>query len=410
MVLKRPIMMCKESQTNNFRRVVLASTMAAAVVLLTSQFLAVPLFSSFAQSSSSISTSTIASARTLTSPTPRADAEFGFSVSINGGIAAVSSHGEVYTFYASTGKVIATLNAPPSAGDFGASVSISGDFVVVGAPAYSSLANGGHAYIFNAISGKLIKTLSSPNSQRGGEFGFSVGISGNVVIVGAPSEYPSHAYIFYGLQAIKLVRTLSSPNPQESEGGEFGASVAINGDNVVVSSPNSQSSGAAYVFNVVTGKLVRALIEPYRGGAVGGPVAISGNIVVIGADSDFVGGYAQAGQVYVYEISTGALTKTLTSPNVQAHSFFGVSVALSGNTIVVGAYRESAKSYEDAGRVYAFSATTGNLIATFTSLNPQYLGQLGYSVAVSGNIVVAGAVGETASGLYFAGHAYLFSV
>jgi outer membrane protein assembly factor BamB len=84
---------------------------------------------------------------------------------------------------------------------------------------------------------------------------------------------------------------------------------------------------------------------------------------------------------------------TLTSPNAQPVGEFGWSVAASGNIVVVGAPFETAH----IGHAYTFNAKTGALISTLTS--PQSGGLFGISVAASGHIVV---VGE-------AGHAYTFN-
>ncbi|MGC2289579.1 MAG: hypothetical protein WA688_06955 [Thermoplasmata archaeon] len=99
---------------------------------------------------------------------------------------------------------------------------------------------------------------------------------------------------------------------------------------------------------------------------------------------------------------------TLTSPNAQTDGYFGVSVAISGKTVVVGAPVETVSGNMYAGHAYTFKGKTGALISTLTSPNAQTDGSFGWSVAVSGTTVVVGAIGETASGYDSAGHSYVF--
>jgi hypothetical protein len=141
-------------------------------------------------------------------------------------------------------------------------------------------------------------------------------------------------------------------------------------------------------------------------------VAISGTTVVVGAYSENASGYVSAGHAYVYKgtAPTGTLIATLTSPNAQPGGDFGYSVAISGTTVVVGAMFESASGYVGAGHAYAFkdAAPAGTLIATLTSPNSQTDGRFGSSVAVSGTTVVVGAYSESASGYVSAGHGYVY--
>jgi len=98
---------------------------------------------------------------------------------------------------------------------------------------------------------------------------------------------------------------------------------------------------------------------------------------------------------------------TLTSPNPQNPGGLGCSVSISDGKVVVGAVEESSGGYDGAGNVYVFT-TSGKLISTLTSPNPQYLGYFGNSVSISGCYVVVGAPYESSGGYSFAGNAYVF--
>ncbi|HXY47123.1 MAG TPA: hypothetical protein VEK13_04420 [Thermoplasmata archaeon] len=276
----------------------------------------------------------------------------------------------------------------------------------------------GHAYIFNAKTGTLISTLTSSNPQPSGAFGSSVSISGTTVVVGAPEEtasgvgYAGHAYVFKATTGA-LIRTLTSSNPQPS--GAFGSSVSISGTTVVVGAPSENASGYsdaghAYDFKATTGALISTLTSPNAqlGGSFGHSVAIGGTTVVVGAPYETALGYSEAGHAYVSNATTGALIRTLTSPKARFDGFFGYSVAIRGTIVVVGAVGETASGHGKAGRAYVFSATTGALIRTLTSPNAQASGAFGSLASISGTTVVVGAPYEKASGYRQGGHAYVF--
>jgi len=310
-------------------------------------------------------------------------------------------------------------------GLFGFSVASSGGLVVVGAPHenVSGQKDAGHAYVLSAKTGAMISTLTSPNPQTYGFFGYSVAISGTTVVVGAFGENVSiwfstfvsagHAYTF-NAKTGALISTLTSPHVQS--GGKFGLSVAIGGKTVVVGAWGENVSGhggagRAYTFNATTGALILTLKSPHAQtyGSFGLSVAIAGKTVAVGAWGETASGLSGAGRAYTFNATTGARILTLKSPNAQTGGNFGVRVAISGTTVVVGAMGETGSGQLQAGHAYTFSATTGKRIATLTSPSGQMAGFFGGSVAISGSIVVVGAQGETASGLLGAGHAYTFN-
>ncbi len=269
-------------------------------------------------------------------------------------------------------------------------------------------------------------TLSSSNSQAGGNFGASVAISGNTIVVGAPTETVSgqvltgRVYTF-DANAGSLNTVLTNPDSQSQIGGFFGASVAISGNTIVVGAPGEtigidSQAGRVYIFDANTGSLRFALSSPsqeagFAGGFFGNSVAVSGSTVVVGAPQETVSGQAQAGHADLFDANTGSLIGILTSPNSQFEGNFGFSVAImgtiSGNTVVVGAPREA-----PGGHAYIFDANTGSLISILTSPNSQAGGLFGESVdvsgTISGNTIVVGAPGETVNGQDAAGRAYTF--
>jgi hypothetical protein len=329
--------------------------------------------------------------------------------------------GAAYLFDGTTGSLLRTfLNPTPSQSDwFGNSVAISGNNVLVGAfMDHTGGINPGAAYLFDGTTGSLLRTFLNPTPAIGDYFGNSVAISGNNVLVGAPNDdtgatNTGAAYLLNGTTG-SLLRTFLNPTP--APGDQFGSSVAISGNNVLVGTPlddtGATDAGAAYLFDGTTGSLLRTFLNPTpAGGDAFGSVAISGNNVLVGAPNDDTGA-TDAGAAYLFDGTTGSLLQTFLNPTPANVDQFGSSVAISGNNVLVGAPKDDTGA-ADAGAAYLFDGTTGSLLQTFlnpTPANAQLNGdQFGQSVAISGDNVLVGALHDD-TGVFDAGAAYLFQL
>ncbi len=334
----------------------------------------------------------------------------------NGG---ADNAGAAYVFNTTSGTLINNLTSPNAQfeGAFGCSVSISGDLAVVGARSESAGKHSvsGHAYIFDAATGSLVWTLSSPNTQDGGFFGAAVEMSGNLVIVGAYGEtvngnnYAGHAYVFNATSGV-LIQTLTSPNSQMDS--RFGESVGISGNLVIVGAygetvNGNNYAGHAYVFNATSGVLIQTLTSPNEQyyGFFGFSVALSGKFAIIGAEGETVHGDAYAGRAYSFNVLNGALIHTFASRHVQVNGFFSGDVAINGKLTIIGADYETVGGKPQAGRAYVFNAISGALIITLTSPHSQ-AGYFGFSVALRNKLAIVGAPDEHSN----SGRAFLFKV
>ncbi len=363
--------------------------------------------------------------RTLNNPTPAVSDYFGYSVAVSGSTIVVGAYqddagatdaGAAYVFDAATGNLLRTLNNPtPAASDiFGYSVAVSGSTVGVGARQDDTGAtDAGAAYIFDVATGNLLRTLNNPTPAAADQFGVSVAVSGNTVVVGAPNDDTGAtdagaAYVFNAATG-SLLRILNNPTPAATD--KFGSCVAVSGSTVVVGAPNDDTgatdAGTAYVFDAATGNLLSIMTNPTPAAAdkFGSSVAVSGSTVLVTAPFEDTS-VANAGAAYVFNAATGNLLTVLNNPTPAAYDNFGYSVAVSGRTIVVGAYRDDTGAY-DAGAAYVFDAATGNLLHTLNNPTPAAYDNFGYSVAVSGSIVVVGAL-EDDTGASNTGAAYIF--
>jgi hypothetical protein len=312
-------------------------------------------------------------------------------------------------------QLIYTFQSPEieTEGNFGTSVAIDGDIIVIGEikgdP--NGTTNAGKAYIFNT-SGHLIANLTAPEPQLSANFGFSVAVSGDKVVVGEPyaevngEPYAGQVHIFSATGA--HLKTLTAPSP--IEGVEFGASVAIDGDIIIIgtyvrvgggfdgqdlhSSPLGTKS-FVYIFDT-EGNLQNTLESPgsTEPSAFGVSSAIDEDIIVIGEDHATVSGVADAGRAYIFS-TNGTPLATLESSKPTKWGVFGVTVAVHGDIVVVS----EPGSYPGTMNIYD---TAGNKIKT---LSDNY----GPGIAVGNKIIVAG-VEDTVDGNFNAGRAYVFDL
>ena len=262
------------------------------------------------------------------------------------------------------------LNPSPDNFDlFGTSVAVSGNNLLIGAPSWS---NDGAAFLFDPATGNLLQTLLNPSPDEDGtdRFGDSVAVSGNKLLVGGGGA----AYLFDAATG-DLLQTLLNPSSNSYAG--FGSSVAVSGDYLLVGAPRDFGDiGVAYLFDVATGDLRQTLLHPFPNveNTFGYSVAALGNNLLVGSD----------GAAFLFDADTGDLRQTFNNPSSDDFSYydlFGLAVAISGDNVLVGA------PYK--GAAYLFDAATGDLLETL--LNPLPVNRFGESVAISGNNLLVGA-------------------
>lgn len=257
---------------------------------------------------------------------------------------------------------------------FGSSVAVSPTTVVVGAPCDDTGAqDAGSAHVFDAATGNLLRTLNNPTPALDDEFGSAVAVSATTIVVGAPwddtgAREAGSAYI-YDAATGNLLRTLNNPTPAEPDG--FGYSVGVSGSTLVVGalydSTGARGAGSAYIFDAATGSLLRTFNNPTPAlyDNFGSSVAVSGSTVVVGAPGDDTGA-TDSGAAYIHDAGTGNLLWSLNHPTPAASDGFGSSVAVSGSMVLVGAPGDDTGA-TDAGSVYIFDAVTGNLLRTLNN-------------------------------------------
>ena len=158
-------------------------------------------------------------------------------------------------------------------------------------------------------------------------------------------------------------------------GDQFGVSVSVSGDTAIVAARFEDAlgvnAGAAYVYRRDQGgatnwgevkKLTAS--DAQAGDFFGSGVAVSGDVAVVGAFREDAGG-ADAGAAYVFQRDQGGASNwgevaKLTASDAQAGDFFGIRVAISGVTAIVGAYFEDTGG-NNAGAAYVFESEAGSV-------------------------------------------------
>ena len=192
----------------------------------------------------------------------------------------------------------------------------------------------------------------------------------------------------------------------------FGFSLAIDGDTVVIGAYGA-GPGVAYILRASDGVQLAKLMaaDAASGDEFGWSVAINGDTVVVGARQDDDGG-SNSGSVYVFRTSDGGATygqvAKLTAADAAANDWFGYSVAIDSDTVVVAAVRKDGNT----GAVYVFRTTDGGAtygqVAKLAASDAAAGDYFGDSVAIDGDTIVVGADGDDDAGTR-SGSAYVFS-
>ena len=257
--------------------------------------------------------------------------------------------------------------------------------------------------------------------------GWAVAASGDTAVVGA--WFDDHHDSFDAGSAYVFVRSGTSWVEQQKLTASdatafdyFGESVAVEGDTLVVGASyvdgpeGALDVGSAYVFawNGTTWSEQQKLTasDAAANDYFGIDVAVSGDTIVVGAYSDNHAGGSTAGSAYVFARSGTSWIEQqkLTASDASPLDLFGLSVAISGATAAVGALGDDHADDSDAGSAYVFvrNGTHWTEQAKLTASDAAAEDSFGGSVAASGDTVTVGAGGDDHAGGTDAGSAYVF--
>jgi hypothetical protein len=304
---------------------------------------------------------------------------------------------------------------------FGYSVAISGDTAVIGA-IYDEAINSGSAYIFRLDGSSWVQEQKLTASNTNINFGLSVAISGDTAVIGADRDDAGSdagsAYVFH-FDDSSWVQEQQLTASDGAAHDHLGYSVAVSGDTAVIGAygddnENGTDSGSAYIFRfdgsswAEEAKLLASDGEDYD--YFGCSVAISGDTAVIGADRDDNENGTDSGSAYIFRFdgSSWVQKQKLTASDGEFSDAFGRSVSISGDTAVIGADHEGDNGTA-AGAAYIFTPNDidpNNWVqeAKLLASDGSAYDQFGCSVSISGDTAVIGAYRDD----NYLGSAYLF--
>jgi len=341
------------------------------------------------------SAGTFTLAKQLTSDDGAREDHFAYAVAVSGDIGVVGvqdddiankvDQGSVYLYQRNQGgndnwgqlkKLLASDGEAQD--DFGYSVAISGDLIVVGAP-LDDFSRGG-AYVFERNQGGSnnwgqVKKLLASDGTIGDQFGYAVAVSGDIITVGAPVDDvgsngdQGSAYVFArnqgGSNNWGQIKRLNAADG--ASGDQLGFSVAISGELIVAGAVvDNGGRGSAYIFSRNQGgannwgqvkrlSVAIGLANDWFGWSV----SVSGDKILVGAPQVDIDPYIDIGAAYFFERNLGGLnnwglTQRLTAMDGSGYDNLGVSVAVSGDVALVGATFDDVESNQDQGSAYVF--------------------------------------------------------
>jgi hypothetical protein len=335
-----------------------------------------------------------------------------------------------------------TASDAAEAGHFGFSIALQGDTLAVGAiggtpcavdvedpgaciragAAYVRERDGGDAGAWGEVA-KLSGVDIGPLPAEGDLFGFAAAIDGDTLAIGAPRAGAAGAVWIFARDADDpLVWDPVQAIEGIADDDAFGFSVALDGDTLVVGAPGSGAAGAVSIFERSPGppptwNEIQTLVGASAGDAFGSALAIDGDRIAVGAPQDIEGCPGDPG-LPCAPGATHVLARCVVAACVDAWETravlvpaggapgdrFGAALAMDGPTLVVGAPRADDRCPNtwpecDAGRGHVYERDAGGPdawgpVALLRVDDPDPLGELGASVAISGDTLVLGASGD----------------
>ncbi|MGP1273342.1 MAG: FG-GAP repeat protein, partial [Phycisphaerales bacterium] len=307
---------------------------------------------------------------------------------------------------------------------FGDKVGLADGLALVSGEGVWTIPQPGGAYLFDVATRTQLAKLPVPIPADNDRLFIGSGIGpGRALVATRPWNFdPSYAnrvwvYDITTPSAPTLVREFVPDDAQF--GDELGESISVDGTVAAIGAPfnpgNGTNCGAVYLMDTATGDQIGKVVpsDGEGGDQFGYAVSLDGAMLLVGARWEDTGA-DQAGAAYLFDVTDPAnpveLAK-LTPPAPDPQDFFGFSVAVSGDVALVGAMFDDDLGL-DSGAVYVYDISTPAAPVLAEKLLPSdgnATDDFGWSVAIDGNAAVVGS--RTDDDLFpGAGSAYLFDM
>ena len=293
---------------------------------------------------------------------------------------------------------------------FGNSVDISENYILVGEQDQGATNSPlGMAYLYD-LSGNLVHEFTNTDASLAVGFGTWVQFFNNDILIASPFDDTDaidsgHVYL-YDVSG-NLIRTFENPEPSNFD--NFGSVMVVSENRVLISAPSHNLSGIVYLFDSL-GNLLQTFEnpDPIDYNNFGHSIAISGNHVLISNPFDDTDA-DDAGVVYLFDATTGNLLQTFENPAPAELDYFGFSVAVDETRAFIGSYGYDVGG-TNSGIVYVFDLSTGNQISTIS--NPSVIhawDNFGSFVSLDGDYLIISARNDGEPSNAPAGTVYLFN-
>ncbi|MDZ4832090.1 MAG: hypothetical protein SGJ09_18090 [Phycisphaerae bacterium] len=320
-------------------------------------------------------------------------------------------------------------DAPNQDERFGFSTDVLGDLMVVGA--YGDNVGGslfrGSASVYERQLGgswSFTQKLVAPDGAQLDQFGFGVAIAGSRIIVTAPKGPGSQhvdqgcAYVFE-LSAGTWTNVAKLTLATGANNDAFGYSVSADGDAVAVGAINDDApttnQGSVTVFRRQPSglwTLEQTLVAPGAAAndALGFDVAIKGNDLAAGMSFDDVAGKLDQGSTIIWKKvgATWTFVTQLLAADGAASDFFGTSVALDVDRVLIGSLWDDAGAGAMQGSAYVFERAGGvwSQSAKLVAADSAAGDEVGVATALSGSLAIVGGLKHKSGGFVDAGRAW----
>ncbi|RYZ50786.1 MAG: hypothetical protein EOP49_13245, partial [Sphingobacteriales bacterium] len=345
-------------------------------------------------------------------------------------IGAAADRGAAYVFFRNgnawlqQAKLVAADGAAND--NFGIAVSINGNYAIIGAPYDNTTGiQQGSAYIFMRSGTTWTQQAKITASDMGAyySFGGSVSINGDYVVVGSAgadgaglTQGAAYVFVRSGSTWSQQAKLTASDGLTEDY---FGVSVAISGNYAIIGANGDDvganvDQGSAYIFmrNGSSWAQQAKVVGSSAGGAdaFGTSVAMDGDYAIVGAPWNDVGGNADQGAAYVFlrNGTNWAQQARLLAADGATDDFFGYSASIQGNYALVGSHKDNIGAISDQGSAYLFNrnGSTWAQQLKITASDGTTSDELGLSVSIGSQYAVIAAYAKDQPGVINQGAVY----
>jgi hypothetical protein len=292
--------------------------------------------------------------------------------------------------------------------NFGNSVAISGNFALVGAPLDDVGSNTDQGsisfYMHNGTQWILMQKITDASGAAGDNFGWSISLSGNYAIVGAPlddvgASADQGSVSVYQYNGTGWVLQQFITDATGAAGDNFGWSVMIKGNSFIagaylddVGASVNQGSANIYQYNGTSWVFIQKVFDAtgFANEHFGSSVSIDGNFAIVGAELDNIDITGEgSASFYKYNGSSWVFMQQVNDGLTAMNDYFGNSVSIYGNYAIVGAYRDN--NNQGSASIFRYNGTIWVFIQKILGLG----GQLGKAVFIADKHLIVGTHLET---------------